>query len=87
MLTGLEPGAYSNIIELIGYAGDCVERDTCLLRVTTALVVLYAFATTRTVIGRQIYTVGGNAKSAKLPGIKNISPMMAKPVAQGVRPA
>jgi ribose/xylose/arabinose/galactoside ABC-type transport system permease subunit len=37
---------------------------------TTALVVLYAFVTTRTVIGRQIYAVGGNAKAAKLSGIK-----------------
>jgi branched-subunit amino acid transport system permease len=37
--------------------------------ITTALVVLYAFVT-RTVIGRQIYAVGGNAKAAKLSGIK-----------------
>ena len=38
--------------------------------ITTALVVLYAFVTTRTVIGRQIYAVGGNANAAKLSGIK-----------------
>jgi putative multiple sugar transport system permease protein len=31
-----------------------------MLVITTALVVLYAFVTTRTVIGRQIYAVGGN---------------------------
>jgi putative multiple sugar transport system permease protein len=37
-----------------------------VLVITTALVVLYAFVTTRTVIGRQIYAVGGNAKAAKL---------------------
>ena len=41
-----------------------------MLAITTALVVLYAFVTTRTVIGRQIYAVGGNAKAAKLSGIK-----------------
>jgi putative multiple sugar transport system permease protein len=41
-----------------------------VLVITTALVVLYAFVTTRTVIGRQIYAVGGNAKAAKLSGIK-----------------
>ena len=37
--------------------------------ITTALVVLYAFVR-RTVIGREIYVVGGNAKAAKLSGIK-----------------
>ena len=41
-----------------------------MLVITTALVVLYTFVTTRTVIGRQIYAVGGNAKAAKLSGIK-----------------
>jgi ABC-type uncharacterized transport system permease subunit len=41
-----------------------------MLVITTALVVLYAFVTTRTVIGRQIYAVGGSAKAAKLSGIK-----------------
>jgi len=37
---------------------------------TTALVMLYIFVTTRTVIGRQTYAIGGNAKAAKLSGIK-----------------
>ena len=41
-----------------------------MLVITTALVVLYAFVTTRTVIGRQINAVGGNARAAKLSGIK-----------------
>jgi ABC-type uncharacterized transport system permease subunit len=41
-----------------------------MLVIATALVVLYAFVTTRTVIGRQIYAVGGNAKAVKLFGIK-----------------
>jgi putative multiple sugar transport system permease protein len=34
------------------------------------LTILYAFLTERTVIGRQIYAVGGNEKAAKLSGIK-----------------
>jgi hypothetical protein len=34
--------------------------------ITTGLVVVYAFVR-RTVIGRQIYVVGGNAKAAKNP--------------------
>jgi putative multiple sugar transport system permease protein len=41
-----------------------------VLVIATALVIVYAFVTTRTVIGRQIYAVGGNAKAAKLSGIK-----------------
>jgi putative multiple sugar transport system permease protein len=41
-----------------------------VLVIMTVLVGLYAFMTTRTVIGRQIYAVGGNAKAAKLSGIK-----------------
>jgi ABC-type xylose transport system permease subunit len=34
-----------------------------VLVITTALVVLYALGTTRTVIGPQIYAVGGNAEA------------------------
>src|SRR5437667_191334 len=41
-----------------------------VLVIMTALIALYAFVTRRTVIGRQIYAVGGNAKAAKLSGIK-----------------
>ncbi|MCK0197693.1 sugar ABC transporter permease [Ancylobacter sp. 6x-1] len=41
-----------------------------VLVIMTALVALYAFVTTRTTIGRQIYAVGGNEKAAKLSGIK-----------------
>ena len=35
-----------------------------------ALIVLYAFVTTRTTIGRRIYALGGNEKAAQLSGIK-----------------
>lgn len=41
-----------------------------ILVIMTALIALYAFVTTRTTIGRQIYAVGGNEKAAKLSGIK-----------------
>lgn len=34
------------------------------------LTILYAFITEKTVIGRQVYAVGGNEKAAKLSGIK-----------------
>src|SRR5712672_745657 len=41
-----------------------------VLVIMIALIGLYGFVTRRTVIGRQIYAVGGNAKAAKLSGIK-----------------
>ncbi|WGD29562.1 sugar ABC transporter permease [Ancylobacter sp. WKF20] len=41
-----------------------------VLVIMAALIALYAFITTRTTIGRQIYAVGGNEKAAKLSGIK-----------------
>ncbi|NYZ13730.1 sugar ABC transporter permease [Azospirillum sp. RWY-5-1] len=41
-----------------------------VLVIMTALIALYAFVTARTVVGRQIYAVGGNAKAARLSGIK-----------------
>ncbi|PKP63596.1 MAG: hypothetical protein CVT86_04820, partial [Alphaproteobacteria bacterium HGW-Alphaproteobacteria-8] len=37
-----------------------------VLMVMAALIVLFTFVTTRTVIGRRIYAVGGNEKAAKL---------------------
>jgi putative multiple sugar transport system permease protein len=41
-----------------------------VLVIMMALIGIYAFITTRTTVGRQIYAVGGNAKAAKLSGIK-----------------
>jgi len=40
-----------------------------VLVIMTALIALYGFVTRRTVIGRQIYAVGGNAQAARLTGI------------------
>ena len=41
-----------------------------VLVIMTVLIAAYGFVTRRTVIGRQIYAVGGNAKAAKLSGVK-----------------
>jgi putative multiple sugar transport system permease protein len=41
-----------------------------VLVIMTVLIALYGFMTRRTIVGRQIYAVGGNAKAAKLSGIK-----------------
>ena len=40
-----------------------------VLVILTALIVVYAFVTGRTTIGRQIYAVGGNERAARLSGI------------------
>jgi len=40
-----------------------------VLLIMTVLVVIYAFVTTKTVAGRQIYALGGNRKAAQLSGI------------------
>jgi putative multiple sugar transport system permease protein len=41
-----------------------------VLIIMFVLVVMYAFVTNRTTIGRRIYALGGNVKAAKLSGIK-----------------
>lgn len=41
-----------------------------VLAVMLALILLYTFVTSKMVVGRQIYAVGGNAKAARLSGIK-----------------
>ena len=41
-----------------------------VLAIMLALILLYTFITSKMVVGRQIYAVGGNAKAAKLSGIK-----------------
>jgi ABC-type xylose transport system permease subunit len=42
-----------------------------VLVITTALVVLYALGTTRTVIGPRIYAVGGNAEARSSPAFRH----------------
>ena len=41
-----------------------------VLGIMLGLILLYTFITSKMVVGRQIYAVGGNAKAAKLSGIK-----------------
>ncbi len=41
-----------------------------VLIIMAVLIAIYAFVTTRTTVGRQIYAVGGNEKAARLSGIK-----------------
>ena len=41
-----------------------------VLVIMAVLIALYAFMTTRTTVGRQVYAVGGNERAAKLSGIR-----------------
>jgi putative multiple sugar transport system permease protein len=41
-----------------------------VLVIMTFLIALYGFVTTRTVVGRQIYAIGGNIRAASLSGIR-----------------
>jgi putative multiple sugar transport system permease protein len=41
-----------------------------VLLIVTGLVLIYAFVTNKTIVGRQIYAYGGNPKAAALSGIK-----------------
>jgi len=41
-----------------------------VLIIMALLIAVYAFITNRTILGRQIYAVGGNVKAAKLSGVK-----------------
>lgn len=46
-----------------------------VLVILLTIIILYSFITTRMVVGRQIYAVGGNEKAARLAGIKTKSVM------------
>jgi putative multiple sugar transport system permease protein len=55
-----------------------------VLVIMVALIALYGFVTTRMVVGRQIYAIGGNAKAASLSGIKTERPTFLTFVNMGV---
>ena len=41
-----------------------------IMIILTVLIIIYSFITNRTVVGRHIYAMGGNAKTAELSGVK-----------------
>ena len=51
------------------YKLSCYNGIPVVLILMVALVAIYHFITTKTVAGRQIYAMGGNAKAARLSGI------------------
>ena len=67
--------AVGKLVILIGGIGffffklSCYNGIPVVLLLMVALVAIYHFITTKTVAGRQIYAMGGNAKAARLSGI------------------
>ena len=67
--------AVGKLVVLIGVIGffffklSCYNGIPVVLLLMVALVAIYHFITTKTVAGRQIYAMGGNAKAARLSGI------------------
>ena len=57
------------IVWFFFYKLACYNGIPFVLVIMGGLVALYQFITSRTVAGRQIYALGGNAKAAKLSGI------------------
>lgn len=70
---GLSIAGFAVISFVILFAGFWVSQYRGLpnvLLLLVALIVLYTFITQNTVIGRNIYALGGNEKASKLSGIK-----------------
>lgn len=63
-------GAMSALIVAFSYLLATYRGLPNVLVVMFALILFYRFVTSRTVLGRRIYALGGNAKAAKLSGIK-----------------
>ena len=67
--------AAAKLVVLVGVIGFFFYKLACyngipvILLLMATLVAIYHFITTKTVAGRQIYAMGGNAKAARLSGI------------------
>ncbi|MGF9564300.1 multiple monosaccharide ABC transporter permease [Neorhizobium sp. JUb45] len=61
------------VLAAVGYVAYLISSHRGLpnvLIIMAVLIVAYGFFTNRTILGRQIYAVGGNARAAELSGIK-----------------
>jgi putative multiple sugar transport system permease protein len=60
---------FGAVMGYLTYTFSMFRGISYLLLVTISIVVVYHFATTRTILGRRIYAVGGNPEAAELSGI------------------
>ena len=63
-------GLIGLVMLAFAYKMDSYRGLPNVLIIMFVLIMLYRFVTNRTVIGRRVYALGGNAKAAKLSGIK-----------------
>jgi putative multiple sugar transport system permease protein len=63
-------GAFAAIIAGLSWLMASYKGLPNVLVIMFALMVAYGFVTTRTVVGRRIYALGGNEKAARLSGIR-----------------
>lgn len=66
----LQVGALVAIINLFMFWLALAKGLPYIVIILTALIIIYSFITQKTVAGRHIYALGGNAKAAELSGIK-----------------
>jgi len=66
----LENLIISGLVLYLSYQLASYKGLPNVLIIMGVLIALFAFITTRTTVGRRIYALGGNAKAAKLSGIK-----------------
>ena len=69
-ITTLKTGFLVGVLNLFTYWLALDDGIPIILVILAALMIIYAFITTKTVIGRHLYALGGNAKAAELSGIK-----------------
>ncbi|MCX7709575.1 MAG: sugar ABC transporter permease [Clostridia bacterium] len=60
----------SAAVNLFTYSLAAYKGIPNVLILLTILIAIYTFVTTKTVVGRHIYALGGNEKAAKLSGVK-----------------
>ncbi len=60
----------SAVINLFTYSLAAYKGIPNVLVLLAILIAIYTFVTTKTVVGRHIYALGGNEKAAKLSGVK-----------------
>lgn len=66
----LQESVFFAIINVFAYWLALAEGLPYIVIILTALILIYAFITNKTVAGRHIYAMGGNTKTAELSGIK-----------------
>lgn len=66
----LQESVFFSIINTFAYWLALAEGLPYIVVILTVLILIYSFITNKTVAGRHIYAMGGNAKTAELSGIK-----------------